>query len=116
VELLEAVADVLAEFSEVGSAGARVWDGSAYVPMKTSPFDPYAAKWFGVFSSLIGVLTGEDALSDKQTEYLDRLLFGGMGSFNDFVLDEERLGSAAVRANQQLDDLRKKLFEEFRRM
>lgn len=116
VSLLEAVATALARFSDPAPASARKWDGTAYVPAGVSAFDPYAAKWWGIFTTLAGLLAGQEALSERQKAYLDRLLFGGMGSFNDFVLDEARLGSTAAQTNQELGTLRKKLFEEFRRM
>ncbi|QQR72310.1 MAG: hypothetical protein IPJ17_12340 [Holophagales bacterium] len=54
-------------------------------------------------------------LSGLQAEYLAQTLFGGMGSLNDLQVDESRVGPEAGAANQELDRLRKVLFEEFRR-
>jgi hypothetical protein len=114
---LQATAGVLAGFAEHTSAGTLRWDGTAYTPAPPTPFDPYAAKWWGVLTALAGLLEGQDApLSAQQKQYLERLLFGGMGSFNDFILDEVRLGPGAKQANQELAALRKVLFEQFRRL
>jgi hypothetical protein len=121
IALLEDVATVLGTFSESPPVGAStlVWDGTAYVPAAEAedrPFDPSAAKWWATFITVVALLAGQSCpLSEKQREYLNRLLFGGMGSFNDFWLDEE-LGSAAVKANQRLERLRDRLFNEFKAM
>jgi len=116
-ELLREAVIVLARFSDVSSPGVRKWDGHAYVPSGSSQADPPAAKWWGLLTALSGMLDAQTApLSEEQREYLDHLLFGGMGSFNDFVLDQNRLGPDAAAANQELNRLRKEMFAEFRKM
>lgn len=117
VKALEQIAAVLAKFAEPAAPGARVWNGSAYVAGSGSNFDPYAAKWWSALTALAAVLGGQESpLSERQKKYLDRFLFGGMGSLNDFALDEGRLGPDAKRANQELNRLRAELFEKFRRI
>jgi len=114
VKALEETARVLARFAEPAPAGARRWDGTAYVAASASTFEPYAAKWSSALTALAGILEGHDApLSERQKQFLDRFLFGGMGSLNDFALDEGRLGADANQANQELDRLRSELFAQF---
>jgi hypothetical protein len=118
VELLQRAADVLAVFAESSSPGALRWDGEAYRPTERSfQADEYAAKWWSTLTTLSGMLNAQEAsLSPGQKRYLDRLLFGGMGSFNDVCLDQKRLGPEAARANQELERLRREMFEEFAKM
>jgi hypothetical protein len=68
--------------------------------------DPQVAKWWGVFTALAGVLEGQPALTPDQITFIRQLLFGGMGSFEELVLDESRGRSDAAAANQELDALR----------
>ncbi len=117
IQILRAVARVLAKFAEPNVSGSLTWNGSAYVPTSGSKFDPYAAKWWSVITTIAELFDGHQGkISDRQKAYLDRLLFGGMGSFNDFELDEHRLGPEARHTNQELSRLRKELFEQFSRM
>ena len=120
VNLLQAAAEVLYRIAEPPNPGASLaWDGTAYVPASSlppRPFAPNAAKWWGTLTALAGILAGQRAMSDLQKQYLHQLLFGGMGSFNDFRLDEILLGSDAKQANQEVSELRSRLYEEFRRM
>jgi hypothetical protein len=81
------------------------------------PFDPYAAMWWATLTTMAEMLRGQDGLiSDRQRRFIGRGLFGGMGSLNDFWLDERQLGSAAKDANERLDQLRSQLFAEFQRL
>jgi hypothetical protein len=93
------------------------WDGKAYAPASQRKFDPFAAKWWALLTAIVEMLDKQGApLSPEQKAYLDRLLFGGMGSLNDFVIDERNVGAEARQANQELDRLRKELCEQFRRI
>lgn len=117
VDLLRRAAAVLAPFSEPQGSGSLRWDGTAYAPPGRTKFDPYAAKWWATLTAIAELLDGQVApLSPQQKSYLERLLFGGMGSFNDFVLDEQPIGANATQANQELNQLRKAMFDEFRRV
>jgi hypothetical protein len=116
VQALEATARVLAPFVDPPSSGGRRWDGAAYVSAPESPFDPGAAKWWSALTALAGIIAARDGpLSAKQKEFLERTLFGGMGSLNDLAIDEGRVGADASRANEELDRARGELFAELRR-
>lgn len=113
-KVLQAIAGILAQFSETSAPGALEWDGQAYAPATTGPGDMVAAKWWGVLTALAGMLDAQTTpITAEQRKYLDRLLFGGMGSLNDLALDEQRLGAQAVAANRDLNRLRKELFDAF---
>jgi hypothetical protein len=117
IELLRRLINVLGPFSEPSHAGSKIWDGTAYVSAAQRSFDPFAAKWWATLTAIAEMLDKQGAPpSPEQKAYLDRLLFGGMGSLNDFVLDERQLGVEARQANQELNRLRKELFEQFRRI
>lgn len=106
------IARVLAQFSEARTVGALRWNGTTYTGSEMGASDLAAAKWWGVLTAVAGMLEAQtSALSAKQKTYLDKLLFGGMGSLNDLALDEQRLGPQAVSANQELNLLRKSLFD-----
>ena len=45
-------------------------------------------------------LSTVEAASPKRFAYVPSAVPGGMGSFNDFVLDEGRFGAAAKHANR----------------
>lgn len=117
IDLLRQVAVVLARFSESTVDASLKWNGNAYVPATRTPFDPYAAKWWARIVTISDLIENQDApISSRQKIYLNQILFGGMGSFNDFMLDEQRLGSQAHSANQELNRLRKAMFTEFQRV
>src|SRR5689334_17376714 len=107
VESLRRVSLVLSQFAEIQDAGTLQWDGQAYVAASPNQFDPYAAKWWAMLTAIEKMIEGQSSsLSAKQKEYLDRLLFGGMGSLNDFALDQRRIGTKATQANEELNRLR----------
>lgn len=115
VDLLRHATAILAPFSEPPNGGALHWDGTRYSPAGRDVYNPYAAKWWATLTAITEVVGGQDVpLSARQRDYLDRLLFGGMGSFNDFALDESQLGAAAKTANQELRDVRQVMFKSFR--
>jgi hypothetical protein len=117
VELLRETAKVLSAFSDEILPGTRTWDGNAYVPSPARSADAHAAKWWGLLSGIAELLDRQEApLTAAQKEYLRGLLSGGMGSLTDFALDGTRWGAEATHANQELDLLRKQIFEELGRM
>jgi hypothetical protein len=120
INVLWAIAGVLERFAGTGSGtgtGASNplgWDGKAYRPSTIGPSDVVLAKWWGMITALAGILgSQETALTAEQKWYLDRLLFGGMGSLNDLVLDERILGPEAGPANCEFNRLRIELFDAF---
>lgn len=106
---------LLAEFSDAATDGALRLDGAKFVESAgNGKFDPLAAKWWATLVAVAELVEAQDApLSGGQRAYLDRLLFGGMGSLNDFSLDEERLGEDARLVNSRMNDLRQSLFAAF---
>jgi hypothetical protein len=113
IDVLRRLVSVLSPFSEPSGAGSRIWNGEAYAPASQQKFDPTAAKWWATLMAIAEMLDTQGVpLSPEQKRYLDRLLFGGMGSLNDFALDE-RIGAEARQANQELERLRKDLFDQF---
>jgi hypothetical protein len=117
VELLRQTAKVLSAFSEESLPGTRKWDGKAYVPSPARSADAHAAKWWGLLSGIAELLERQAApLAAAQHEYLRGLLSGGMGSLTDFALDGKRWGAEATQANQELDLLRREIFEELQRI
>ena len=77
--------------------------------------DPYALAWHASLTTIAAMIQEQDSpLSVRQVEYLRRTLFGGMGSFNDFWIDEKQFGEPARRANTLLGEKHTALFELFR--
>jgi hypothetical protein len=119
VQQLRKAAGILAPFCELPVAGSLRWDGSSYQPAvgsERSEFDPYAAKWWAGLTVVAAMLDGVRQVPAQQKTYLQRLVFGGMGSFQDFNLDERRGTARARAANQQLVEVRAALFEGFREL
>lgn len=117
IDLLRRLVTVLGPYADPSYAGSMIWDGKAYAPTSDQKFDPSAAKWWSMLTAIAEMLDRQGArLSPEQKAYLDRLLFGGMGSLNDFMLDERDLGAESRQVNRELDRLKKELFEEFRRI
>jgi hypothetical protein len=107
-------ATALAPFANEPGSHALRWNGTGYVPGDGVTFVPSAAKWWATLSTLANLLEHQTApLSDGQTAYLEKLLFGGMGSLRDFALIEHEAGPGARQANQQLDDARRAMREAF---
>ena len=106
VELLNEAAATLAPYAEVPSPGGRSWDGSRYVTHEQKPFDPIAAKWWSVLTTAAEILRLQDAPpSQRQLEYLRKILLGGMGSLVDFRVPSDLGGDSAVATNARLDQL-----------
>ena len=118
-ELIQQIRRIAAEIQPYTSShtiGQSVWNGEQYAPV-VSPksMDPYALSWWATLITIAAMLEyQEDSLSGKQLEYLHRTLLGGMGSFNDFSLDEKLFGSEAGTTNRNLSRLRHELFLMFR--
>jgi hypothetical protein len=112
VELLEECAVTLQPFAETFDAGARKWNGSAYVLSSESQVgDSNASAWSATCRTAAELFRVQDRPSDAQLGVLRHLLFGGMGSFQDFSLSTEHWGARAQAANQRLEQLRKQLFD-----
>ena len=85
--------------------GASIWNGTTYTTAggERKP-DPYALAWWSTLSAIADLIDAQEAaLSEKQIAYLDRLLFGGMGSLSDLSFDPESVGNVARTINDRLD-------------
>lgn len=111
---LRDLADRLKPFTAEILPGSRVWNGSAYVPASPRKADPYALAWWGRLTAIADVIERQGIpLTQQQVDYLKKVLFGGMGSFNDFSLDTKSFGNEAVIANRELDKKRSELYGSF---
>lgn len=106
IKALKDLANVLQPFTKSGVAGAREWNGSAYVETSESKEpDPYALAWWSTLNTVAGLIESQEGLlADRQKQYLRHILFGGMGSLSDLHLNEDRWGQAARDANRSLQD------------
>lgn len=113
-DLITDAAEVMAPYTDDSIRPARSWNGKEYAASEPGQFDPAAAKWWGVLSTLGEMLRNQDApLSQRQLDYLARLLFGGMGSLVDFRITAH--GDEAVLANKRLDELTSALHSSIER-
>src|ERR1039458_7258955 len=110
IDLLKQASAILEPFTENITPSTLVYDGTRYVPAPPQSPDPYALAWWSSFQTTIALLDGLETLTTSQRTYLRNSICGGMGSFNDFALDEARLGASASTANKQLNQIRLSLF------
>src|SRR5262245_2205206 len=114
--LLEDACSVLQPFTLVVSANTLVYDGARYAPAPQQAPDPSALAWWSTLKTAIALLDEQTRLTRGQLRYLRDSLCGGMGSFNDFSLEESRWGDRAVSANGQLDRIRESISLELNRL
>ena len=112
IQQIRRIADTLKPFTAFHKTDELVWDGRSYSQAtSTRGPDPYAAEWWTVLETMGDLLRYQDGpLSDMQIDYIRRRLLGGMGSFNDFRLNEKELGEEAAEANKLLDQLVDELY------
>jgi hypothetical protein len=116
VEQLKATAKELAPLSQSARASSLMWNGTEYVRAgETRTPDPYALSWQTMLIAIAELLDAQEGpLTGKQAEYLERLLFGGMGSLNDLFFDPKVGGDTAKTVNDRLDKRRRALFASFK--
>lgn len=116
VKHLRATADALTPVAELVTAGALSWNGEKYASQQQQKApEPYALAWQSTLNTVAEMIDRQDApLSEKQLAYLDRLLFGGMGSLNDLQFDEKANGDIAKMVNDSLDKQRRALYASFK--
>jgi len=115
IEQLRAIAEELKPLTQAASPGAATWNGMEYVKGGEKKPDPYALAWWSTLVSVAELIDAQEGpLSLKQIDYLDLLLFGGMGSLNDLCFDEKTVGSSAKAVNKRLDEKRHDLFVSFK--
>jgi hypothetical protein len=93
------------------------WNGSEYVKYlgEAKTPDLYALAWWSMLTAIAELIDAQESpLSDKQIAYLDRLLFGGMGSLNDLSFDPKALGEIANTINARLETQRRTLYATFK--
>ena len=76
--------------------------------------EPYALAWWANLLTLASMIEAQATpLSAEQIVFLDRHLFGGMGSLNDLRFSREKISDAG-EINKRLDRARGKLFSIFK--
>jgi hypothetical protein len=115
VRHLKATAEVLKPLTHAASFGAATWNGVEYVKGGKKAPDPYALSWWSTLIAVAELIDAQDgSLTANQIDYLDRLLFGGMGSLNDLFFDAKLIGANADVVNKELDKSRHALFISFK--
>jgi hypothetical protein len=115
IKHLRAIARLLEPLTHAAGPGDMAWDGKEYrkVTNEAHP-DPYALAWWSKLNTLADMIDYQDSeLSSKQLSYLQRALFGGMGSLTDLWFDERRFGQTAREINSKLGYSREALFSAF---
>lgn len=110
---LREICDVLQPFTRSIEAGSLAWDGERYAPAAAgrSP-DLGALEWWSALKTMSDLLERQGApVSQRQADYLEKTLFGGMGSLRDFAVDA-RFGPTAAEANEKLARLADALYAE----
>jgi|ERR1700683_764870 len=108
IKQLRATAEELKPLTQSALPGASTWDGKSYVKGEGKEPDPNALAWWSILNTIADLVEAQDApLSTKQKAYLNRVLFGGMGSLNDLYF------KAGGAINERLNEKRRSLFESF---
>jgi hypothetical protein len=111
---LRKTAEILKPFINPPSPGAKHWNGTGYVEGDPGQFEPQALAWWSTLTAIAEMIDHQGApLNEKQTSYLDGLLFGGMGSLNDLSISSKPIGKSAESVDKQLDRQRQLLFASF---
>jgi hypothetical protein len=114
IKQLGATADELKPFTISATSGSLTWDGDSYVEGPEKSADPHALAWWATLTTMAALLDAQESpLSVRQVAYIDRVLFGAMGSFNDFQLDSKTLGAVANTTNERLEIKRRALYASF---
>jgi hypothetical protein len=111
IKQLRSTAEELRPLTQSASPRAAIWDGTSYLQGEAKVPDPYALAWWSILGTIADLIEAQESpLSRKQTAYLSRVLFGGMGSLNDLAF------KAAGAINGRLDDKRRSLFASFKKL
>jgi len=116
VKQLKATAEELGPLTQSTGVGTLTWNGTEYAKSdETKSPDPYALAWQTTLVAVAELLEAQESpLTEKQTKYLERLLFGGIGSLNDLFFDPKLGGPTARTVNDRLDKQRSALFASFK--
>jgi hypothetical protein len=116
IEALRDTAAALTPLTETVSPGAASWRGTEYVKAtRHMRADPYALAWWSILCTMADLVEAQEApLSVEQIKYIEKILFGGMGSLNDLYFDSKELGAIAEMVNKGLDEQRHDLYAVFK--
>ncbi|MFZ0821475.1 MAG: hypothetical protein WAM91_15515 [Candidatus Acidiferrales bacterium] len=111
VKQLILTANHLKPFADAAPLGARVWNGVEYAKVKEGEekeSDPTAFKWWSTLNTFANLIEAQSTpLSDRQISYIQRELFGGMGSLIDECHDELKIGGFADKTIDLFNCFRK---------
>lgn len=112
---IRSIASELKPFITSSNKNSLIWNGDKYVKTdKEKTPDPYALAWWTKLNTIADLLDAQEtAINKRQFKYLESVLFGGMGSLNDFYISEKNLGEKAKIIKQRLDEKRANLFKIF---
>jgi hypothetical protein len=117
LESLVTIVQILQPFICGSGPGSARWDGKAYVQGESRLIDVAALTWWSSLNVMDNLLRGQEAYpTADQLTYLDRELFGGMGSLADFRIDEALFGEEARQANKKLELETDKLYQALSRL
>ena len=115
IKQLRATAEEIKPLTESAAPGALTWNGTEYAKVEAKKLDPHALAWWSMLGAIAELIEAQESpLSPKQAAYLDRTLFGSMGSLNDLYFDPKFSGSIANIINERLDERRRALFTSFK--
>ncbi|HOE72671.1 MAG TPA: hypothetical protein PK972_07265 [Deltaproteobacteria bacterium] len=111
VDCMRKLGSELQPFTQETLPGTKTWSGSEYVQAEQRSLDPYALMWWGIITTLADILEIQgESITKEQLEYLRKKVLGGMGSFQDFQINEKQFGSLAKDANGRLQLILSSLF------
>ena len=117
IKQLRATAEELRPLTLASTSGSMTWNGTEYIKCEEKRPDSYALAWWSTLVAIAELIEAQGTpLSINQIDYLDRLLFGGMGSLNDLYFDPKSIGASANLINKRLDEKREALFTIFKKM
>ena len=116
IKQLKETAETLKPLTESAMPGSLNWNGSTYAKSaEEKKPEPYALAWWSILTTVAELIEGQETpLSTKQIDYLNSLLFGGMGSFNDVSFDPNSVGQIAKDINDRLEKQRSALYDILR--
>ena len=118
VKQIRDIAEFLVPHIDDKKKGQKIWNGKKYAEYRGEEYqgDSYARLWYSTLIVLAEMIDRQESkLTRRQKEFISGLLFGGMGSFNDYSL-REAFQMDVYDANQVLDKLRGNLFATFKQL
>jgi hypothetical protein len=121
IKQLRLTAGILKPLTESITSGSFKWNGFEYAKVECAKEDekepdPHALAWQSTLITISDLIEAQQApLSREQINYLESLLFGGMGSLSDLCLDSRRVGDIANTINDRLAVQRGVLYASFKK-